>query len=95
VPATTLVSRSFNPAGIGFGPNECARFTNVSLPAGNPGDPVFISGAHGNGILFSASLAAGTPGNVSTTVQVCNATDGTASFPGGIGAIKLVLVSDG
>jgi hypothetical protein len=95
VPATTLVRRSFNPAGIGFSPNSCVRFTNVALPAGNPGDPVFISGAHGDDIVFSASLAAGTPGNVTTTVQVCNPTDNTASFPGGIGAIKLVLISSG
>ena len=95
VPAGTLVSRSFNPAGIGFGPHQCAQFSNVTLPGGNPGDPVFISGAHGSGVIFSASLAAGTPGNVSTTVQVCNPTDGNASFPGGIGAIKLVLISNG
>ncbi len=94
VSATTLVRRSFNPAGIGFGPNECGTFSNVALPGGNPGDPVFVSGAHGNGIVFSASLAAGTPGNVSTTLQVCNVTASNASFPGGIGAIKLVVISD-
>ena len=93
VPATTLFRRSFNPAGIGFGPNECATFTNVALPGGNPGDPVFISGAYGNGVIFSASLAAGTPGNVTTNLQVCNPTDNNASFPGGIGAIKLVVIS--
>jgi hypothetical protein len=92
VSATTVVRRSFNPAGIGFGPNECGTFSNVALPAGNPGDPVFISGAYGNGIVFSASPAAGTPGSVSTNVQVCNATASNASFPGGTGAIKLVLI---
>ena len=94
-PATTVVRRSFNPASIGFSAHECVRFVNVALPAGNPGDPVFVSGTHGNGIIFSASLATGTPGNVSTTVQVCNPTDSTASFTGGAGAIKLVLISGG
>jgi hypothetical protein len=92
VSATRLVTRSFNPAGIGFGPNECATFSNVALPGGNPGDPVFISGAYGNGVVFSASLAAGTSGNVTTNLQVCNPTDSNASFPGGAGAIKLVLI---
>ena len=54
---------------------------------------MFISGAYGNGIVFSASPAAGTPGSVTTNVQVCNATAGYASFPGGTGAMKLVLIS--
>ena len=92
VPASTLFRRSFNPAGIGFGPNQCATFSNVALPGGNPGDPVFISGAYGDGVIFSASLAAGTPGNVTTNLQVCNPTDSNASFPGGTGAIKLVVI---
>jgi hypothetical protein len=92
VSATTLVKRSFNPAGISSRPNQCLMFSNVALPAANPGDPVFISGAYGDGVVFSASLAAGTPGSVSTNVQVCNPTDSNASFPGGIGAIKLVLI---
>ena len=88
--ATRLFTGSFSAAGIGFGPNECGVFTGRPLPGGNPGDAVFVSGAYGAGVVFSASPAAGTPGSVSTNVQVCNATNGNASFPGG--TVKLVVV---
>jgi hypothetical protein len=88
--ATTLVRGTLNAAGVGLGANSCAVFTNVALPGGNPGDPVFVSAAYGAGIVVTASRAAGTPGSVSTNVQVCNPTDGGASFPGGI--VKLVLI---
>jgi hypothetical protein len=89
--ATTLVRGTLNAAGVGLEAHTCAVFTNVPLPGGNPGDPVFASAAYGAGIVVSASRAAGTPGSVSTNFQVCNPTDGGASFPGGI--VKLVLIS--
>jgi hypothetical protein len=52
---------------------------------------VFVSAAYGAGIVISASRAAGTPGSVSTNVQICNPTDSTASFPGG--TVKLLLIT--
>jgi hypothetical protein len=91
VSATTLVRGTLNAAGVSLEAHTCATFTNVGLPGGNPGDPVFVSAAYGAGIVVSASRAAGTPGSVSTNFQVCNPTDGFASFPGGM--VKLVLIS--
>jgi hypothetical protein len=91
VGATTLVRRTLNAAGVGLGAHSCATFTNVGLPGGNPGDPVFVSAAYGAGVVVSASKAAGTPGSVSTNFQVCNSTDGFASFPGG--QVPLLLIS--
>ena len=92
VPATTVVRGTLNAAGIGFGAHECVFFSNVGLPAGNPGDPVFVSATFASGVVWNASRAAGTPGSVSTNMVACNPTDGNASFPGGIGSVKLVLI---
>jgi len=88
--AATLVRGTLNAAGASMQAHECAVFSNVALPGGNPGDPVFVSASYGAGIVVTASRATGTPGSVSTNVQICNPTDGFASFPGGI--VKLVLI---
>jgi len=60
VPAGTLVTRTFNASNSGLGPHECGTFSNVGVPGGNPGDPVFVSAPYGSGIVVAASPAAGT-----------------------------------
>jgi hypothetical protein len=87
---TTLVRDQFNSAGAGMAPHECLTFTR-SFAAGNPGDAVFVSARFALGVVWTASPAVGTPGSVSSTVQLCNVTDGNVSFPGGL--VKVVLVT--
>jgi hypothetical protein len=90
LPATTLVRWTQNLAGSAMTAHECGTYL-LPVPGGNPGDPVFVSAPYGAGIVSSASKAAGTPGSLTTNFQICNPTDGFASFPGG--AAKFVLIS--
>lgn len=91
VSATTLVRKTQSLAGSSMDAHTCGIYTNLALPGGNPNDPVFVSAARNDGIVISASRAAGTPGSVTTTIQICNPTDGIASFAGG--TVQLLLIS--
>jgi hypothetical protein len=88
--ATTLVRRTVNTAAFTISPHQCFQFS-LGLPSGNVGDPVFVSSTFPDGVLLTASLAAGSAGSVGTQVQVCNPTDSNITQNGS--KITLVLVS--